>query len=419
MTHDVFISYYHKDKAIADAICHRFEDDKIKCWMAPRDIVPGENWAESIASAIPRCKVFILIFSSHSNMSKQVLREVELAVTGGLIIIPVRIEDIKLSGGMAYYLSTVHWIDAVDEDIDKKLHSLSSTVSDTLKSGEKLPPNRKPIGISSSKMKIISRTLLAVCIVIAFVVIIGVVLYFSGKTEKDANLSEELLETEQKETYNILLNLEFDDDEDKQWIHHQGNREDTYEYRDGKLYVYGYGHNIDYIPNAGAFVHFKAILPPFSAVSLGGYRIGSEVGFESAYHNEQVNEGYSSEVYSMEGIPFRNEGQYVDAILYMNPEMSAVYAIDIDEQSGKIAYYACRTPIEKENFQLVPDIEHFEGENPVIVESITIVNGSLKTYLNDNFDTYRQNKDMVDEFLDRDVETLPEIKMDLDARVNR
>ena len=50
--YDVFISYSHKDKAVADAICHYFENDKLKCWIAPRDIMPGQKWAKSIAEAV-------------------------------------------------------------------------------------------------------------------------------------------------------------------------------------------------------------------------------------------------------------------------------------------------------------------------------------------------------------------------------
>ncbi len=43
MEHDVFISYAHEDKAIADAICAKLEENKIRCWIAPRDITPGKN----------------------------------------------------------------------------------------------------------------------------------------------------------------------------------------------------------------------------------------------------------------------------------------------------------------------------------------------------------------------------------------
>lgn len=43
MAHDVFISYSHEDKAIADAICHKLESVRIWCWIAPRDILPDQK----------------------------------------------------------------------------------------------------------------------------------------------------------------------------------------------------------------------------------------------------------------------------------------------------------------------------------------------------------------------------------------
>ncbi|MFN2421569.1 MAG: toll/interleukin-1 receptor domain-containing protein, partial [Gemmatimonadota bacterium] len=80
VNHDVFISYSEPDKAKADAVCSLLERKSIRCWVAPRDILPGMTWGSSIVRAIQQSKVFILVFSSHSNHSPQVVREVERAV---------------------------------------------------------------------------------------------------------------------------------------------------------------------------------------------------------------------------------------------------------------------------------------------------------------------------------------------------
>jgi len=149
---DVFISYSHKDKSSADAVCHYLEGDGMKCWMAPRDIVPGEKWAKSIAGAIPKGKVLLLIFSSHSNVSDQVLREVELAISNGKIVVPVRVEDIKPSGEMEYYLSTVHWIEIIGPESDSNLKKLTGIVRDILESGTR-PNEDIKIGKGSKKRR--------------------------------------------------------------------------------------------------------------------------------------------------------------------------------------------------------------------------------------------------------------------------
>ncbi len=77
MIHDVFLSYSHKDKSVADAICSIMEKKGISCWIAPRDINPGVPFAEAIIDGITGAKVFILVYSSNSNHSQQVIKEGE------------------------------------------------------------------------------------------------------------------------------------------------------------------------------------------------------------------------------------------------------------------------------------------------------------------------------------------------------
>ena len=62
MGEQIFISYSSKNKAIADAVCHKLEERKMKCWIAPRDILPGANYAEELINAIDNSKLFVLIF---------------------------------------------------------------------------------------------------------------------------------------------------------------------------------------------------------------------------------------------------------------------------------------------------------------------------------------------------------------------
>lgn len=112
--HEVFISYSHKDEKIREAVCQKLEAEGIKCWYAPRNIQPGEEWADSITNALKQSKVMILIFTDNSNNSNQVLREVGLAVDFKEAIIPFKCDNTIPSGSMQYYLSTLHWLNAPD-----------------------------------------------------------------------------------------------------------------------------------------------------------------------------------------------------------------------------------------------------------------------------------------------------------------
>jgi WD40 repeat protein len=107
-----FISYSSQDKPTADAACAALESANIRCWIAPRDITLGRDYGESIIDAIESARVFILIFSSNANASPQIKREVERAVSKGLPIIPVRIEDVVPSRTLEYFISSPHWLDA-------------------------------------------------------------------------------------------------------------------------------------------------------------------------------------------------------------------------------------------------------------------------------------------------------------------
>jgi hypothetical protein len=62
MAHDVFLSHSVKDKTVAEAIVGRLESASVTCWMAPRDVVPGADWGESIINAIESSRIMVLIF---------------------------------------------------------------------------------------------------------------------------------------------------------------------------------------------------------------------------------------------------------------------------------------------------------------------------------------------------------------------
>lgn len=128
MSYDVFISYASNDKIAADAVCARLEAAGIRCWIAPRDIVPGRSYGEAIIEAIHGLKVMVLVFSSHANLSAHVPKEVERAVSSGVSIIPFRIEDVAPGMSLDFFISSVHWLDAMTPPLEKHLDALVDTV---------------------------------------------------------------------------------------------------------------------------------------------------------------------------------------------------------------------------------------------------------------------------------------------------
>ena len=124
MAHDIFISYSSKNAAAADAVCARLEAAGMRCWYAPRDIEAGDSWAAAINRAIGKSKILVLIYTDESIASVQVLREINLAADAEIPIVPLRLTGTDPSGDLRYYLSGVHWMDAMDEELDRSIGKL-------------------------------------------------------------------------------------------------------------------------------------------------------------------------------------------------------------------------------------------------------------------------------------------------------
>ena len=127
MAHDVFISYSVKDKTTADAVCATLEHNGIRCWIAPRDVLPSMEYAEALIDAIVSSRLLVLVFSSHANESIQVRQEVERAVSHGLPVLPFRIEDVSPSHAMELFISGRHWLDALTPPLEAHLQELAKT----------------------------------------------------------------------------------------------------------------------------------------------------------------------------------------------------------------------------------------------------------------------------------------------------
>ena len=132
MTHDVFFSYSTKDKTIADTIVASLEQNNIRCWYAPRDIKPSDDWGKAISNAIEQSKVFLLIFSGNSNRSHRVLDELNLAISQEIPVLPFRIENLEPDGAMRLHLSSRHWLDAFDPSWESHIKKLVASVLSNL-----------------------------------------------------------------------------------------------------------------------------------------------------------------------------------------------------------------------------------------------------------------------------------------------
>jgi len=121
---DVFISYASHDKAVADTVCKALENAALTCWIAPRDVVPGESFAGAIVHAIDATKAIVLVLSEHSADSQHVLREVERASSKRHPLIALRIDLAPMPADLEYFLNTSQWLDASTSGVKRALPKL-------------------------------------------------------------------------------------------------------------------------------------------------------------------------------------------------------------------------------------------------------------------------------------------------------
>ena len=129
MAASIFISYASKDRAAAHTICDALEHRGFDCWIADRDIGPGENFQVSIVHAIRSAKVMILVFSANAANSEEIKKEVVLAGQSRLVVIPVRVEDVTPDEAFAYEMATRQWVDLFDDweqSIQRLVHQLEA-----------------------------------------------------------------------------------------------------------------------------------------------------------------------------------------------------------------------------------------------------------------------------------------------------
>jgi hypothetical protein len=124
----VFISHASEDHAIAEAVCEAIEGRGVPCWIAPRDITPGKEYAEALYDAIGECTSLVLVFSQYSNRSPQVRREVDRAARDGDPIIPFRIDDTVPSGSLQFNVGTMDWLAPSSVDLATQVGLLAELV---------------------------------------------------------------------------------------------------------------------------------------------------------------------------------------------------------------------------------------------------------------------------------------------------
>jgi hypothetical protein len=169
MNAKVFISYSSADTQVANAICTALEKRGLPCWLASRDVGPGEDFQAAIVRAIRAARVMVLVFSQNANNSDEIKKELVLASQNDVVIIPARVENVAPNDSLAYQFATRQWVNLFENwenEIERLslwvLRIVSSETAQTSLSGAQSPALTRGAMPAPSPMLVLQQNALLI-----------------------------------------------------------------------------------------------------------------------------------------------------------------------------------------------------------------------------------------------------------------
>ncbi len=144
MAYDVVVSYAREDREVVAKFCNQMIAEGVQARMAPRDTIMDQRYITEVNEMMMEAKTLVVVISQFSNASGQVVRELELAEKNQLQILQVRLDDVKPSGSVAYYLSGKEWFDMLRKEVEP--WETAQKISLYLTTGSAEPEGKKKKG---------------------------------------------------------------------------------------------------------------------------------------------------------------------------------------------------------------------------------------------------------------------------------
>ncbi len=192
----IFISHSSKNAEIAHELCTVIESNGSQCFLAPRNIRSGYEYASEIINGIDRSDAMLLVLSKEINDSPHVLREIERAVSKSIPIIVYKLEEVALSKSLEYFLMTHQWLNAEKGSHEHLLKCIADLKDDTVTAFD-TAKNIEPVQTKTKSKK------LHLCIGIASVALLALVISLC-LVLSNSNKSNETNKTENDSTNNSV-----------------------------------------------------------------------------------------------------------------------------------------------------------------------------------------------------------------------
>jgi hypothetical protein len=109
----VFVSHSHEDRDFANTLTQQLNRCGIETWYSPANIIPADDYIESIRAGLMKSDWVIVLVSSHSSKSDWVRAEVNTASKDPRFssrILPVRLDDSD-PALISYEIATIQAVD--------------------------------------------------------------------------------------------------------------------------------------------------------------------------------------------------------------------------------------------------------------------------------------------------------------------
>ncbi len=109
MKPQIFVSYSHRDRPVADRIIKQLGGLGVSTW-SDREIRAGTNWSDEIKKALEESDTILFLLSPHSLASECLRNELDVALAAGKKIVPVLVGDVDVSA-IPEPLQRYQWLD--------------------------------------------------------------------------------------------------------------------------------------------------------------------------------------------------------------------------------------------------------------------------------------------------------------------
>ena len=120
----------------------------VSCWR-DKDSEGFGKWAEKIVSALKSVSTMVLIFSSKSQSSDNVEKELSLAAKYNLSIIPIKIENVEPTGVFEYHFATPNVINVIGDRSKERFDHIAQHIWEHV---ERLRPTEAKVAFPDSNV---------------------------------------------------------------------------------------------------------------------------------------------------------------------------------------------------------------------------------------------------------------------------